>query len=137
MTPKKYPELEELDPGQLEQLQALTAEDVAALSGLAPEALAELLAPTEEPTTPPSAAEETETEPAEELVRARWVSVNPVSVDAATRIVLYGHELLVTPEQLADPETPAIAWDDAWVPDPDLDIQCRRAAGLEPIDPED
>lgn len=59
-----------------------------------------------------------------ELVRGRWVSVQAVSA-AEQGLVLYGMPIMVTPEQIEDPRSPVIPWDDAWQPDDELLEQSR------------
>ena len=66
-----------------------------------------------------------------EPVRARWVHPEPV-FNAELGIIQYGDELLVSPEQLEDPNTPAIAWDDNWTPDPDVAALVPDAPSFDP-----
>lgn len=117
---------------ELALLEALPAEDLEALRALSPDELAELAALAGEVA---AAAHEHEPEPAPsvpELVRCRWVSPDPSFTHrAGGSVLLYGDEIYVTAEQADDPRTPAIPWDDAWVPDPTIDAQCRHAAGLD------
>ncbi len=54
-----------------------------------------------------------------ELVKARWVSPQP-TYNPEQGVISYGEEIHVSPEQLEDEATPAIAWSDDWRPDPTL-----------------
>lgn len=79
--------------------------------------------------TPPAADAPTPAVPAAELepdepVRARWVDVQAVLADG--RIIRYGDEILVSPEQLASPAHTTIPWSDDWTADPTLFAQSRK-----------
>lgn len=50
------------------------------------------------------------------LVRARWTGAPAFNPEQG--FIDYGGEILVTPEQLADPATLATDWDEGWQPDP-------------------
>lgn len=58
------------------------------------------------------------------LVRGRWVSVQSVYA-VEQGLVLYGDQIMATGDQIADPRTPIVEWDDDWVPDDDLHRQSR------------
>lgn len=79
---------------------------------------AEPSGPGNSPPAPPAAPE-----PAP-LVRGRWIDVQ--AIDAVDQgVILYGEEFWATREQIDDPRSPVVAWDDDWTPDPTVLEQSR------------
>lgn len=75
--------------------------------------------------SPPADAETTTEGPT--LVRARWVG--PPVWNPEQGVIGYGDAIEVTPEQLEQDATPAIAWDDDWAPDPERAAEAALALG--------
>lgn len=135
---KPVPELSDEDLEALAALPANLLEELAGLSAGDREALEQLAAEAAAAPAPDQPELSDEDLEAEELVRCRWLSVDPVLVhDPTTAVVTYGTEVWLTAEQADDPNTPAARWDDDWEPDAGLVAQARLAAGIYPDDQED
>lgn len=105
-------------------------DDPIALAPPEPEPAADPLAVVATADVGPADGVEPEAAERVEPVRARWVDSQP-TFNPEHGIVQYGEEIYVSPEQLDDPNTRAIAWDDNWQPDPATQALVPVPAGEE------